>query len=315
MYYHIIDGNYQVNRAVYADKEDLSIIDPDSGEKIHTGGAYYFLRMVNMIKGDLGTIKNRNIVVVFDGNRHCKRRKSLYEDYKKRTYKELTEEQKEQKALVEKKKAITFSILKELLPALGITIIDREDIEADDLIYALTRNNEHSYKVYSDDEDYLQMLDKHVKVHRLIKQETFTEDYFRETYNFHHSFLPLFKSLQGDPSDSIKGVPGIGKKRAQALVEQLQEMREKFDDTFDLNELKELVKHEKAKWAQKLVEGFSIIERNLQLIDLRHISEEIHTFAQDAWQSREDESSLVAAREMLKYYDFKSLYSMVVELM
>jgi len=315
MQYHIIDGNYQVNRSVYADKENLSTVDTDSGETVYTGGAYYYLRMINMIKKELSTIKNEHIIVVFDGDRRCKRRLDLYPDYKKRKVKEMTEAQQEQKKLDELKFKTTFSILKELLPAMGVTVISHTDMEADDVIYALTRDNEHTYKVYSDDEDYLQMIKGNVKVFKLIKGVLYTEDVFKEEYGYHHSFLPLYKSLLGDPSDNISGVKGVGKVRAATIVKDLDKKFGIYEPGFEVSELEKLVEHETAKWASTLVAGLPIVERNLQLIDLNNISEDIHDFARKSFEERGSESSLVESKQMLKYYGFKSLYSLIAELM
>jgi len=283
-HYHFIDGNYLMHRSIHKG-QGLTY------NNIFTGGAYIFLRTLFSI-GNLS-----NMVVVFDGG-HSKRRKLLLETYK---VKEKHDDEFRQQF------STTQKILKEILPALGIAVVQISEQEADDIIYWLTTKFYQSKStVHTDDEDYLQLLQWSVKVHRPMKGEYYTsEQDFIEKYGYHPKYLALKKALMGDSSDNIPGVRGIGDKRATQIVKEMF----KLNLEPEISNLESLVKQRKETWARRVLDSLDIVERNLKLIDFRYVD-----LADIDTQLDFTKKDLMLATKLFGKYGFKSLLSKLVDL-
>jgi DNA polymerase-1 len=116
---------------------------------------------------------------------------------------------------------------KQVLEALRIPIFDAEGFEAEDVIATIARAAEAEgldVLIVSGDLDTLQLVDSRVRVmvtSRGITETTvYDEARVRERFGFAPPLLPDYKSLRGDSSDNIPGVPGIGEKTASALIAQ-----------------------------------------------------------------------------------------------
>lgn len=116
---------------------------------------------------------------------------------------------------------------RELVEAMGIPVIALEGYEADDVLGTLAqRAREQGYQVLivTGDQDALQLVDEGASV--LMPQKgmgqtvRYDEQAVRERFGLEPSQLPDFKALKGDPSDNIPGVPGVGDKKAAALLKQ-----------------------------------------------------------------------------------------------
>ncbi len=117
-----------------------------------------------------------------------------------------------------------FDMIKEVLAALHVRIVEQEGYEADDIIGTLVRRAQKEARsiIVSGDKDMLQLVADAVEV-ALVKKgvsETvvYTPQRVREEFGFGHTLLPDYKALRGDPSDNIPGVAGIGEKTARELV-------------------------------------------------------------------------------------------------
>jgi len=122
-----------------------------------------------------------------------------------------------------------FGRVKELVQAFRISIFELPGFEADDVIGALARQASArgiETLIVTGDTDTFQLISPSVKVLYPRPQRSFSdtiiydEDAVREKYGIGPSQLPDFKGLQGDTSDNIPGVPGIGEKTALKLVQQ-----------------------------------------------------------------------------------------------
>jgi DNA polymerase-1 len=114
-----------------------------------------------------------------------------------------------------------------LMDAFGIECIDAVGFEADDVIGTIVKQYEHDPLVHiviaSGDMDTLQLVSgKKVQVFTLKKgihdSVFYDEKGVLDRYNFGPTQIPDYKGLRGDPSDNIKGVPGIGEKTATELL-------------------------------------------------------------------------------------------------
>ena len=120
-----------------------------------------------------------------------------------------------------------FPWAREVVEALGIPIVEIPTFEADDVIGTLAQQAEAAgldVIILTGDLDVLQLVTEHIRVfasRRGISDTIIYDvDKVRERYGFEPPLVVDFKALQGDPSDNIPGVPGIGEKTAMSLVQQ-----------------------------------------------------------------------------------------------
>lgn len=199
----IIDGSSLIHRAFYA----LPPLSNAAGQ--YTNAVYGFTTMLLKLLADL---KPDSVAVAFDKSRITFRNK-IYAEYKghrKATPGELSEQ---------------FPLVKEVLAALGIEVLEEAGYEADDIIGTLSVQAVQAgcrVTIVTGDRDALQLIGSHSKVLLTKKgisdMDVFTEETFQEKYGIASNQFIDVKGLMGDTSDNIPGVPGIGEKTAVKLV-------------------------------------------------------------------------------------------------
>lgn len=129
-----------------------------------------------------------------------------------------------------------IGLSKQVLDALRIQVFEADGFEAEDVIATIARKAEAAgldVLIVSGDLDTLQLVDNRVRVmvtSRGITETTiYDEAKVRERFGFDPVQLPDYKSLRGDTSDNIPGVPGIGEKTASALIQQFGSMEAVLD--------------------------------------------------------------------------------------
>ena len=216
----IIDGNSLINRAYYAMQRPMI-----TREGIYTQGIYGFLNMLGKIRDDYTP---EYLTVAFDLKaptfRHLE-----YKDYKagrKPMPPEL---------------AMQMPILKEVLGAMNIPILELEGFEADDIIGTVARLGEErglEPLIVTGDKDALQLATHITKV--LITKkgvtdfELFDHDKMIERYNLTPVQFIDLKGLMGDSSDNIPGIPGVGEKTGIKLLEQFGSIENMLANTEQL---------------------------------------------------------------------------------
>lgn len=201
----LIDGHSILNRAFYG------LPDLTNSEGLHTNAVYGFLNMLfRMLEEEEPTY----LAVAFDLHAPTFRHR-MYEAYKG-TRKPMLPELREQ-----------VPLMKEVLGAMGITIVTKEGYEADDIIGTLARKSEEKgmmVTVFSGDRDLLQLATDRVQI-RLPKTKggkTTIENYFakevEEAYQLKPRQIIDLKGLMGDSSDNIPGIPGVGEKTATKIL-------------------------------------------------------------------------------------------------
>ncbi|MFY0520589.1 5'-3' exonuclease [Lysinibacillus sp. UGB7] len=196
----LIDGNNLLNRAFYATANN-KFTAPDGTP---TNAVSLFLRMALNYQKQFNT----NIVVFFDKGKGF--RKKLYPEYK--------EGRNETPELLERQ----FPVIREVLTSAGIPYFWNDDLEADDLIGAACNSlSGHKY-ILSNDKDLLQLIRNDVTV--VVRRKN-NEDILMTPHQFSLEWDELIpqqivdiKSLAGDTSDNIKGVPGVGNKGALKII-------------------------------------------------------------------------------------------------
>jgi DNA polymerase-1 len=145
-----------------------------------------------------------------------------------------------------------IDVTKEVLAALGITVLAEPGFEADDLIATLTTQAEkegYQVLVVSGDRDSLQLVSDDVTVlypRKGVSELTrFTPAAVVEKYGLTPQQYPDFAALRGDPSDNLPGIPGVGEKTAskwiaeygslQSLVDNVDSVRGKVGDALRAN--------------------------------------------------------------------------------
>ena len=200
----IIDGNSLINRAYYAMQRPMI-----TKEGLYTHGVYGFLNMLAKIQKDY---EHGYIAVSFDRKaptfRHLE-----YSEYKagrKKMPPEL---------------AMQLPLLKEVLEAMNIKMLEMDGYEADDIIGTVARKAESEGLVpliITGDKDELQLATDITKIiitkKGITDFEIYDKDAMVEKYGFTPEQFIDFKGLMGDQSDNIPGIPGVGEKTAQKLL-------------------------------------------------------------------------------------------------
>lgn len=233
----IIDGNSLVNRAFYA----LPMLRSLSGKPCNAVFGF-----INMILNVISSEKPKYFACAFDAGKHTFRH-NMYADYKGKRDK-MPEDLAEQ-----------LPILKELLTAMGIKIIEQSEIEADDLIGSLSRKFEADFILVSGDRDLLQLINDNTTVWLTQKGISNVLKVDREVLKQEFGLNPEqvidLKSIMGDSSDNIPGVAGIGKVGATKLISEygsLDNIYQNIDKITGSNQKKLIENKEMAYLSYKL---------------------------------------------------------------
>ncbi|MDX1875861.1 DNA polymerase I [Mycolicibacterium sp. 120266] len=244
----LLDGNSLAFRAFYA----LPAENFKTQGGLTTNAVYGFTAMlINLLRDE----QPSHVAAAFDVSRKTFR-KDKYPEYK------------EGRSATPDEFRGQIDITKEVLNALGITVLAEEGFEADDIIATLaTQAQDTGYRVLvvTGDRDSLQLVSDDVTVLYPIKGVSeltrFTPEAVQAKYGLTPTQYPDFAALRGDPSDNLPGIPGVGEKTAtkwivehgslQALVDNVDQVKGKVGDALRANlshvvlnrELTELVKN------------------------------------------------------------------------
>ena len=203
----LIDGHSILNRAFFG------IPDLTNSEGLHTNAVYGFLNIMFKI---LEEEQPDYLTVAFDVSQPTFRHE-MFAEYKG-TRKPMAEELRQQ-----------VPLMKEMLHAMGVTVIEKGGYEADDLLGTIAKRSEAKgldVSIVSGDRDLLQLATDHIRIRipKTKKTGTEIEDYNTKDVIEKYMVTPEefidVKALMGDTSDNIPGVPGIGEKTATALIAQ-----------------------------------------------------------------------------------------------
>ena len=212
------------------------------------GGSKGFLKILNKLCRE---IKPEAIVVVWDGAGGSKKRRSVNKNYKagrkparlNRVNSVLTDEQEAESRVNQQVR------LMEYLNTTPVVQFIEPNIEADDVIAFVsrfTKYREWQKVIVSSDKDFIQILDDKTVLYRPVQAEVLNTNKVLESYGIHPNNFALARAISGDPSDNLKGVPGVGlgtlKKRFPMLAESrtcdFQSIFEHCDKMLEENKLK-----------------------------------------------------------------------------
>ena len=239
----------------------------DNGNPV--GGMIGFLKSLGLA---IRSFKPTRVILVFDGKGGSQRRRKLFPDYKanrkppvrlNRAYDLTTEDQE--------KENMKFQLITliEILECLPVTIFALDHVEADDVIAYLsqlvTLQNGESI-IYSTDKDFFQLAAPNIKIYNPVKKKTFSEQVILEDYGIHPRHFHFFRALNGDKSDNINGVRGVGEATLKKYIPEIADP----SVTIDMNFIQQ--KFLDAKKVPKVIENIlnniPLVERNIQLMNL-----------------------------------------------
>lgn len=258
----LIDGNNLIFRSYYATAYRGELLTNSKG--LPTNAIYAYVQMLIKI---IAEEKPTHIMVAFDKGKTF--RHESYDDYKggrNETPSEL-------------KQQIPYA--KQITRAMGITVEELENYEADDIIGTYSKKIETEVLLVSSDRDLLQLISPNVKM-KLLKMKDFIyydEKSFYEDYGIKPIEVIDLKALMGDSSDNIKGVTGIGEKTALKLIKEYHTIDNLYKNIDNLKgKIKENLLNDKES-AYKSLELATIylnvpIEVNLEKIVYKGSNEE-----------------------------------------
>lgn len=231
----IVDGNSLLFRAYYATSFTGTIMRRKDG--FPTNAIFGFTNMMNKI---ISTLKDGDLLFVsFDTGKKTFRHKEM------ETY-------KAQRKPIDEDLKLQLPVARELLKAMGVFYYELEGYEGDDLagtVAEIGSNANLEVDVYTSDKDYLQLINDNISIYMITKGIKEIKIMNKESLFNDMGLTPDqirdYKGLMGDPSDNIKGIPGVGEKTAIKLLQQYS----------SLEGIIEAMKNEKSKLAQKIIDN------------------------------------------------------------
>lgn len=239
----LIDGHSILNRAFYG------VPDLTNSSGLHTNAIYGFLNIMFKI---LAEENPQYLTVAFDVKAPTFRHE-MYPEYKG-TRNPMPEELREQ-----------VPVIRDVLKAMGIKIVEQAGYEADDLLGTISKHSAREglvVSVISGDRDLLQLAEDDIKI-RIPKTKRGTteiEDYntkdVLEKYQVTPEQIIELKALMGDTADNIPGVPGIGEKTATKIIVEFGNIENAYANIEDIkpNKARESLKenYDKAQLSKTL---------------------------------------------------------------
>lgn len=258
----LIDGSSLIFRAFYA------IRNLTTKDGVFVNGVYGFL---NMYYKALELINPTHIFVAFDKGSKTFRHNEFadYKGTRDNAPNEITYQ---------------FGILKDLLSSMNVNYLELDKYEADDIIGTiakLAQKEGFEVDIFTGDRDYLQLVDDNILVYltkkgiseiKLMNTESILEE-----YDLSPKQLIDVKALQGDSSDNIPGVKGVGEKTALKLIQEYGNLENLYENIDNLKgKLKENLVNEKDKayLSRYLGEIFLRvpIERNIEDFEIKDVN-------------------------------------------
>ena len=269
----VIDGNSILNRAFYGIMSSKMLQTADG---TYTNAVYGFLAIMFKLFED---VNPEYLAVAFDV-KHPTKRHEMYKDYKG-TRKGMPDEL-----------AAQMPIIKKVLEAMNIKVVELPGYEADDILGTLAKSTEKQGKeviLLTGDRDSFQLASDKItiRIPRTKAGKTEVEDFNRnkilEVYGLEPSQLIEVKGLMGDTSDNIPGVPGVGEKTALNLIKEFKNI----DNIYAKLENGEQVAKGKLRENLENNKDLAILSRELGRIDVEApITKELSEYKLKEWDKK-----------------------------
>ena len=210
----LVDGNSLMYRAYFATAFTGNLMQNSKG--LYTNAIFSFIKMLDhLVNQDYD-----NILVAFDAGKQTFRH-------------EILDSYKDGRSPMPEEMRVQIPHIKEYLHLMNIKEYQLPLYEADDIIGTMARlaiNEGYHVDIYSSDKDLLQLVNENTTVHLtkkgMTELEDFTPEHVVEKYGLTYHQMVDLKALMGDPSDNLKGLPGVGEKTAVKLLQQYGSLEE-----------------------------------------------------------------------------------------
>ncbi len=235
----------------------------------HRGAKVFAKEYIDLVKSLAKSYSCKDMIVLSD-LKGSKYRREMYPEYKgNRDYSNQTEDEKLKAEEFFAEYRNTLDMVEEDEDLFGLW---HKGIEADDFMGVLVPSLKEHYDniwLISTDKDWDEFLDDNV--HRFACVSKNRKEFFMSNFYDDHGCdttdqFVMMKCLMGDLSDNIRGVEGVGEKRAYSILRN-------YEDTFDLIDALPLPGNQ--KYIQRLNESAELLERNLELMDLKTFAGQI----------------------------------------
>jgi len=223
----------------------------------HIGGLVGFLRSLGYV---IKLMHPTRILIIFDGKGGSQKRKKIYPEYKAgRAFKGLNRKVAFNNLDHEKKSMFQqMSRLQEYMDCLPLQYFSLDHMEADDVIaYVANKGNFGRCTIMSTDKDFLQLVGDTVNVYSPSKKKLYTPKTLMEEYDIHPENFLMYRMVDGDKSDNINGVRGIGLKTLMKLCPEM---------STEPMSLSEVVSRD-----SRLQDNLDILKRNFELMQLSDV--------------------------------------------
>ena len=192
----------------------FSVIPTTNEDGVHVGGIVGFLRSIGYV---INMVSPTRVIIVFDGKGGSTRRRKIYPEYKQnrktkyrvnRTYDFASQEDEKQNMIMQLQRCVEY------LDTLPVTVLSYDNIEADDTIGYLTKQvlPDSNIIIMSTDKDFLQLANGRVKIWSPSKKKMYDDKSVFEEFGISSQNYIWYRVLDGDKSDNINGVRGLGLK-------------------------------------------------------------------------------------------------------
>ena len=233
----------------------------------HVGGLIGFLKSVRFA---VNKFKPTRCVIVFDGKHGSKSRQKIYPNYKggrkvrsrlNRVVDWTINPHDESEAM-----KLQLSRLVEYIENLPLTILSIDGLEADDVIAYATNTalKDSKITIMSTDKDFYQLVSDRVELYSPTKKITYDEELVRKEFGIYPQNVLTCRVIDGDRSDDIPGVRGVGTK---SLVKEYPELSE--NKPFDIKTLLDAAEKKSTRISKMIVENELVIKRNYLLMQLK----------------------------------------------
>lgn len=234
----------------------------------HMGGVTGFLKSIGKA---IRTFRPTRVIIAFDGHGGSARRRKIFPDYKenRKTMGRLNRTYEGWKSKDEEKASMNEQLmtLAHILKCLPVTVLAPSNVEADDVIaYCAHLVEERGGQaiIMSTDKDFLQVVSDNVELYNPIKKKSYGVDDVLDEYEIHPNNFAVFRAMDGDKSDNIPGVRGVGRKLLVRFFPQLS-----GEDKVDINAVLEFAgEQKKGKLFENIHSNRELIERNYELMQL-----------------------------------------------
>lgn len=251
-------------------KRSLSASRALSTSGTPVGGLVGFL---NSLQKCIRLIKPDEVVIVWDGPGGSTRRRKIFENYKdgrkpikiNKYVTHLSSEQEEYNMVWQQ------SRLLEYLNNFPIMQFLEEQIEADDLIAFVGKQGKYAdwvKVIVSSDKDFFQLCDKTTVIYRPIQDKVLSWKNIVEEYNIHPNNFTMARAMEGDKSDNIKGVKGVGLKSVKKYLPFLAEEKTYYFEDIEDYCREKIREGAKVKFYSSVVDNMEMIRQNYKGMQL-----------------------------------------------